>query len=93
MRSYFYDTKIKKTKGLSNRFGLRVAAKEDYVYLQSWVLQNTGFANAFTIYAHELLHQYGGDTTLSFHRALSIMNQKIIEKIDRFSDYQEKWKS
>ena len=63
MRSYFYDTKIKKTKGLSNRFGLRVAAKEDYVYLQSWVLQNAGFANAFTIYAHELLHQYGGDTT------------------------------
>ena len=42
---------------------------------------------------NELLHQYGGDTTLSFHRALSIMNQKIIEKIDRFSDYQEKWKS
>ena len=86
-------TKIKKTRGLSNCFGLRVAAKADYVYVQSWVLQNAGFANAFTIYAHELLHQYGGDTTLSFHRALSIMNQKIIEKIDRFSDYQEKWKS
>lgn len=86
-------TKIAKCRGEKNRYGLQVAAKADFVYLQAWLLESAAFGTAFSTYAHELLHEYGGDTSLSFHKALFYMNQLIIKKIDRFAYYEECWKS
>ncbi len=84
-------TKIIRHRGKKNRYGLQVTAKADYVYLQSWLLEHGTFGNAFATYAHELLHAYGGDTSIHFHKALYYMNQLIIRKMDRFACYKECW--
>ena len=84
-------TRVKKTNGRINPYGLRVTATADYIYLQWWLFRHTGFPDAFVTYAHELLHQYGGDTTLSFHRALSLMNQKILVNLHQFRKYEKIW--
>ena len=86
-------TKVSRYKGEKNKYGLQVAAQADFVYLQSWILGDALFSRAFSTYAHELLHEYGGDSSSSFHKALFLMNMKIIENIDRFFVYEEEWKS
>lgn len=84
-------TRIKKADRKRNPYGLKVIARADHVYLQSYLLQDGRFAEAFTTYSHELLHQYGGDSSLQFHNALLIMNKKILQSIDQFESFEKEW--
>lgn len=84
-------TKICGTRGKVNVYGLRVCARAEYVYLQACLLQDLYFSRAFVTYAHELLHEYGSDTSLAFHRALALMNEKILKNVQKFSFYEKKW--
>lgn len=84
-------TDLISTEIKNNRYGLKVVARGKYVYMQAYLLENGFFGKAFSVYSHELLHEYGGDTTRSFHRALYLMNEKILQNIDRFHAYEEQW--
>ena len=85
-------TEISKKSGKVNPYGLRVTAKASYIYLQADLFHPDRFANAFATYAHELLHQYGGDTSLPFHKALALMNRKIIDNIESFASFENEWR-
>ena len=84
-------TKITKYKGKKNIYGMRAAASARYVYLQAYLFADGVFKKAFVVYAHELLHQFGGDNTLQFHRALVIMNRKILENRAVLKEAEERW--
>ena len=62
-----------------------------FVYLQAYLFADGVFKKAFVVYAHELLHQFGGDNTLQFHRALVIMNRKILENRAVLKEAEERW--
>lgn len=48
-------------------------------FVQSHILQKDSFGRALTVYSHELLHQYGGDQSMQFRKALLLMNKKFME--------------
>lgn len=84
-------TKVRTVRERRNIYGLKICARAEYVYLQAYLFQDRAFPMAFVTYAHELLHAYGGDNTGSFHRALFLMNTKILQKAESFQKYEREW--
>jgi len=72
--------------------GLRVERVISKVHLQGYLLKEECFSEAFSVYAHELLHQYGGDESIQFHKALLMMNKRIIERAECFDKYESRWR-
>ena len=58
----------------------------------SAVLKESVFGDALAVYLHELLHQYGGDCSRQFNRALMIMNIKMLEIGDGLEMYEQSWR-
>ena len=77
--------------GSKNKMGLQVKRSIKNVYMQRNILFK-GFSAAFPVYVHELLHQFGGDNSLQFHRALLFMNMKIMESNYLIDFYEEMWR-
>jgi len=84
-------TRVIKKNGRKNPYGLKRIFEADYIYLQKELFEENQFSRAFSVYCHELLHEYGGDTSMAFHRSLSFMNKKIIKNIERFECYEKEW--
>ena len=81
-----------KSKGYNeNSFGVRVARDVKEVYLSKETLDSDSFYSALPVYIHELLHQFGGDTSEVFHSMLFEMNRIILEKRKEISKYAEQW--
>jgi hypothetical protein len=62
------------------------------IYIQQNELDGTNFGHAFATYMHELLHQFGGDNSLQFHCALSLMNLRVLENYELIKNSDEKWR-
>lgn len=74
------------------KLGLHVESEITKVHLKRYLFKEDCFHEAFSVYAHELLHQYGGDSSLQFHKALLMMNKRIIEKSESFNKYELRWR-
>ena len=86
-------TMVNKRAGGKNPYGLKVRAKADHVCLKAGLFVPGCFAEAFTTYSHELLHQFGGDASLQFHKALALMNEKIIHNSLMLEKLKEEWET
>lgn len=84
---------MREDRRLSNAKGMRVQFRISTVYLLKTVLDEKCLIDALPIYLHELLHQFGGDTSICFHRALLEMNRRFLECCGDIVKYEEKWKA
>ena len=83
----------KKIKGKrQQQSGFKAAREISKVYLQKYLFHEENFGEAFSVYAHELLHQYGGEASLQFHKALLEMNKRIIENSEKLDKYELRWR-
>lgn len=83
----------KKRVGARNRYGLKVVSDIREINIREEEVVKEGFGLALAVYLHELLHQYGGDSSLQFHMALLIMNRRISESYSCIEKYMKEWKA
>ena len=82
----------KKNKKTQNLLGLKTEVAVNNIFVKKRVILTGSFGEALAVYLHELLHQYGGDCSRQFHRALMIMDLRILEISERLKPYSERWK-
>ena len=75
-----------------NQVGLQVKTNIFNVYLQRYLFEENRFGQAFSVYMHELLHQYGGDNSVQFHNALLLMNKRIIVSSNLLDEFEQRWR-
>lgn len=81
-------------KGKTNKkYNLKVVSNIYTIKLKFNLFSNTTFAQALTTYLHELLHQYGGDASKQFNKALFFMNSIILSNLSNFEEYETRWKT
>ena len=85
-------TKVVKKSGEKNCYKLRKIQHADYVFVQSHILQKDSFGRALAVYSHELLHQYGGDQSMQFRKALLLMNKKFMENTKLLDIFEKEWR-
>jgi hypothetical protein len=76
-----------------NKKGLRVKNCTDKINIAREIIDGDSLAEAVPVYIHELLHQFGGDSSPNFHKALVYMNEIMLEKGQEILRYEDKWKS
>ena len=76
-----------------NEKGLRVKNYTDRINITRVLIDGDSLAEALPVYMHELLHQFGGDSSPNFHKALKYMHEIILEKGQDILRYEDKWKS
>ena len=74
-----------------NSFGVKVASELSEIYLAKETLDSGSFYSALPVYIHELLHQFGGDSSEVFHSMLFEMNRIILENRKELSKYADRW--
>lgn len=77
----------------TNSYGHVVKAQVFKVFLQQHVLASDKFSEALAVYLHELLHQFGGDSSLQFKNALIQMDNIIIKNISKIISYEREWRA
>lgn len=82
----------KETIKVTNKYGHIVKRKISSVYLQSYILKQDMFTEALTVYLHELLHQFGGDSSLQFKMALIQMNKIIVDNMTEIKAFEKEWR-
>ena len=75
-----------------NKYGLVVKTRVSIIYLQSHILKTNMFTEALVVYLHELLHQFGGDSSSQFKEALVQMNQIIIDNMVEINMFAKEWR-
>lgn len=88
-----YAIRIVGRKGERNVHGMKVTSSISMVSLQGDLLSKERFGMALSTYLHELLHQYGSDTSLSFRKALLLMNERILELTDVLGKIETEWRA
>ena len=83
----------KETGKYYNSFGLKVESRIRTVYVLKNYIDGDSLGAVLPIYIHELLHQYGGDSSVQFRRALIRMNEIIAEKRKEILSFESKWKA
>ena len=83
----------KETGKYYNSFGLKVESRIRTVYVLKNYIDGDSLGAVLPIYIHELLHQYGGDSSVQFRRALIRMNEIIAEKRKEILNFESKWKA
>lgn len=84
---------IKEHIHTKNTYAMTTKVQITRVVVRESLLQKENFANAVATYMHELLHQYGGDSSLQFRKALLIMNKTITQNYELLEKYHEEWVS
>ena len=79
------------TDRIINSRGMRVKRRIRDVYLRRDLFRKERFSEALCTYLHELLHQYGGDCSTGFRRALMEMDTVILQNREGLLGYREKW--
>lgn len=87
-----YAITTKTDRAYTNQIGLRIERKISNVYLKKYLFDKNNFSEALSVYMHELLHQYGGDSSLQFHKALLLMNRKILENSEKIDEFEKRWR-
>ena len=82
---------VKAQNAEKNKLGMKVKREIRNICLRKSLFKKKGFADAFTTYIHELLHQYGGDASVDFRKVLLIMNTRLIEAGDITDRYRKEW--
>ena len=75
----------------TNEFGLTVRYEVNNVYIKKSILKHGCYGDALSVYLHELLHQYGGDSSMQFHKSIIMMNRRLIEVADCINPFAEAW--
>lgn len=83
---------IREDEKIENEYGLMVATKITNIYIQAELLAPEKFSEALVVYMHELLHQFGGESSIRFKRALIWMNKIILEHLSELKEYETKWR-
>jgi hypothetical protein len=90
------DAKVSANKISPKKCGMQSPFKVVYqikkVYLQYFLFDKDRFGMASTSYMHELLHEFGGDSSIWFHNALALMGERILSNKDILDKYEEKWR-
>ena len=81
----------KTNKSVKNSLGMKVSNDISEIYLAKEVLDSGSFYNALPVYIHELLHQFGGDSSATFHSMLFEMNRIILENRKEIGEYAKQW--
>ena len=81
----------KTSKCVKNSLGMKVSNDISEIYLAKEVLDSDSFYNALPVYIHELLHQFGGDSSATFHSMLFEMNRIILENRKEICEYAKQW--
>ncbi len=76
---------------IKNSFGVKVINDISEIYLAKEILDNNSFYSALPVYIHELLHQFGGDSSAVFHSMLFEMNRIILENRKEINNYATLW--
>ena len=103
-RAEVYDNEEAKVDGVAettdiglsgreaNELGLRKVSLIRKIRIKSSLLRGT-FGQAFSVFSHELLHEFGGDGSASFHRAIMALCQRTIEKGEILDGYRKEWEN
>lgn len=83
---------VREDRRVYSTLGMRVTRKIRTVYIKRSLLLESSFSSALPIYLHELLHQYGGDCSRQFRKALLEMNRIIIENRMELLSYEYDWR-
>ena len=75
-----------------NAYGLIPRYQVENVYITRKLLNGGDFGTTLSVYLHELLHQYGGDSSRQFHNAIILMDQRLLHVSDALQPYAETWK-
>ena len=81
----------KTDRNIRNSLGVKVTSDISEIYLAKETLDNSSFYRALPIYIHELLHQFGGDSSTAFHSMLVEMNRIILENRREINEYAKQW--
>lgn len=81
----------KTDRNIKNSLGVKVVSDISVIYLAKEALDSSSFYSALPIYIHELLHQFGGDSSTAFHSMLFEMNRVILENRRKISEYAKQW--
>lgn len=76
-----------------NNYGHVVKTRVSSIYLQSHILKQDMFSEALVVYLHELLHQFGGDSSRQFKEVLVQMNQIIVDNLIEINMFDKVWKA
>lgn len=76
-----------------NDYGHIVKIRVTCVYLQSHLLRGEMFSEALVVYLHELLHQFGGDSSLQFKEALLQMNKIMLGNLVEINMFEKDWRA
>ncbi|MDO5392895.1 MAG: hypothetical protein Q4F24_17660 [Eubacteriales bacterium] len=84
---------IASKRRMVNCLGLKVKSDIRCIHLKASLLQADSFSMAVSVYMHELLHQFGGDSSVSFRKAIKAMSLCMIQKSDVLMKYQMEWEA
>ena len=76
-----------------NFLGLKADYEIRTVQLKVELFAKGQFAEAVAVYMHELLHQFGGDGSKNFRRAIGAMALQMLKEAERLAEYQKKWEA
>ncbi|MDD3140263.1 MAG: hypothetical protein PHX08_14975 [Lachnospiraceae bacterium] len=84
---------IRKTyRNMKNEMGVRVQYDISFISLRDYIFQKDKFEEAVSTYMHELLHQFGGDSSMRFRKMLLEMNSIILEETESFDQFRTEWR-
>lgn len=78
---------------IGNNYGHVVKTRVSCIYLQSHILKQGMFSEALVVYLHELLHQFGGDSSRQFKEVLVQMSQIIVDNMIEINVYTQEWRT
>lgn len=81
----------KTNRNIRNTLGVKISRDISEIYLAKETLDNSSFYSTLPVYIHELLHQFGGDSSTTFHSMLFEMNRIILENRKEICEYAKQW--
>lgn len=82
---------IPRKEGIVGLEGMRLRSEVTWVALQSDLFTPGKFGEALGTYLHELAHQFGGDGSASFSRALTYVLERSVQRSAAVSLFSRRW--
>ncbi|MFR1061374.1 MAG: hypothetical protein ACLSEY_13265 [Enterocloster sp.] len=80
------------TGGEKNSFGLKVRQEIRTIQLRVELFAQDRFSEAVAVYMHELMHQFGGDGSEAFRKAITLMSLQML-RVAQLEEYEKEWKA
>ena len=78
-------------RSIKNKLGLKMVDDIEEISLRKELFCREAFPEAIVVYMHELLHQFGGDSSRQFRIAILAMDFRILEEAEKLEEYERKW--